>query len=170
MSGASYDDPAKAARHALDVFYDGRAQAPTDPVFIARGLGINVWQSLMDNSLSGMLAKLSPNPDGDIDLLVNSNHAPVRQRFTVAHELGHYYSILRTNPELDLTFMFKRDDVSSCGVSSQEIYANKFAAELLMPSKSIDALWPAMDAVSLAATFQVSLQAMNHRLKNLRLV
>jgi Zn-dependent peptidase ImmA (M78 family) len=171
MTTATYDTPAGAAQSALRAFHDGAPiSLPIDPVVIARDLGINVWHNAMENQLSGMLAKLSAEPTADIDMVVNQSHAPVRQRFTVAHELGHYFSVLRRYPQLETTFMFKRDDASSCGVYQDEIYANQFAAELLMPEDAVRMFWQSMDANSLAATFNVSPQAMNLRLKNLSLV
>src|SRR5262249_10949802 len=65
---------------------------------------------------------------------VNTSTSPRRQRFTIAHELGHLllhkgkplitdYSVLISN----------RDDTSSMGTDKEEIEANGFAAAILMP-------------------------------------
>lgn len=67
---------------------------------------------------------------------VNSLHGTNRQRFTIAHELGHL--ILHGNDELHVDERFPigfRDEVSSLAVSDKEIEANQFAAELLMPAE-----------------------------------
>lgn len=55
---------------------------------------------------------------------VNDNHAEVRQRFTVAHELGHYLMAHDDTRFIDDTFDKP---------NQKEQEANKFAAELLMP-------------------------------------
>lgn len=66
---------------------------------------------------------------------VNNNESHVRQRFTIAHELGHMFlhrqDPLRYDPTAD--FVFYRDEKSTMGIDPKEIEANAFAAELLMP-------------------------------------
>lgn len=67
---------------------------------------------------------------------VNSLHGTNRQRFTIAHELGHL--ILHGSDELHIDERFPigfRDELSSLAVSEKEIEANQFAAELLMPAE-----------------------------------
>ena len=66
----------------------------------------------------------------------NSEQSRVRQRFTVAHEVGHY--VLHSDKEglfidKQYTAVFKRDQNSSTGEDLREIQANQFAAALLMP-------------------------------------
>lgn len=161
-----------AARGALDAFSGGEPLTlPIDPVKIARSLGINVWSAQLDNNVSGELAKLADDPNADVDLYLNSEHAPVRQRFTCAHELGHYYHVLRAHPELELQFLFRRDDLSSCGTDRDEIFANQFAAALLMPEELVRGLFrQSPDPTELASHFNVSPQAMGTRLVNLGLI
>jgi Zn-dependent peptidase ImmA (M78 family) len=67
-------------------------------------------------------------------ILVNANHHPLRKRFTIAHELGHLLIHGYTSPHADRAFKF-RDARSSDGSAQEEIQANQFAAELLMPRK-----------------------------------
>jgi len=161
--------PVAAAKAALARFHVA-AEPPIDPIVIARDLGINVWKSPMESSLAGMLAKLEAGSDADIDLVINASHNSVRQRFTAAHELGHYFNQLRTDPTLEKPFLFKRDDRSSCGVHADEIFANQFAAALLMPAPLVRTRAEAdRDVVSLADEFDVSAQAMGFRLANLGL-
>lgn len=157
------------ARRALDAYSAeyGDAGLPIDPVSVARSLGINVYSAKLENSLSGMIAKMSS--DGDVNIFFNSEHAPVRQRFTVAHELGHYFAI-QEEPNPKEAYIHKRDGVSACGTSSEEIFANQFAAELLMPQEHVSRLFNlGLDRIGLAQRFHVSLDAISHRLKNLRL-
>jgi len=106
---------------------------------------------------------------------VNLRHAPVRQRFTIAHELGHM--LLHTRDlHYDGKFVQFRDKVSSSGIDPQETAANLFAAELLMPKKFIDKDLEDLlaldieddDAIgALADKFEVSRQAMTVRLVSL---
>lgn len=161
-----------AAQSVLESYAAGQPlTAPIDPVKIARSLGINVWSAKLDNNVSGELVKLAPDTNADLDMYLNADHAPVRQRFTCAHELGHYYRVLLSHPNLDLTFLFRRDDLSSCGTDRDEIYANQFAAALLMPEELVTVIHRALpDPVELAAQFNVSPQAMSNRLATLNLV
>ena len=109
----------------------------------------------------------------------NVNHSQVRQRFTIAHEIGHY--VLHAIPNQQKLFvdksMFKRDDGSSTGDDFDEVQANQFAAALLMPESLIRAqiaktdldLDDEDDVSSLARQFNVSAAAMTFRLKKLKL-
>jgi Zn-dependent peptidase ImmA (M78 family) len=110
---------------------------------------------------------------------VNALHHPNRQRFTIAHEIGH---LVLHRPEItkeihvDREFpMLMRDAVSATGSDEMEIEANCFAAEILMPesflAKSLEGRPIDIDddaAVSaLAKVYKVSASAMRLRLGNL---
>ena len=84
-----------------------------------------------DNDLSGFLYR-----EGDQAVIgVNKDHAPVRQRFTIAHELGHLLLHEHDQVHVDRGFRVQlRSGVSSQGTDRDEMEANRFAAELLMPS------------------------------------
>ena len=119
----------------------------------------------------------------DIDLWVNPSEHPNRQRFTIAHEIGHlvFDVIPKLNePTANEIFVdqFNRDGASN----PSEVKANKFAAQLLMPlehvKKSIKDLTAEMknkgqkiaksEVIELMANkFEVSTMAMEIRLKNL---
>ena len=91
-------------------------------------LGIEVD---LEGDISGFLLR---RDDGSPVIGVNSHHPRVRQRFTVAHELGHYLLGDEDSLHIDRKFELKlRSNLSSQGVDSDEIEANLFAAELLMP-------------------------------------
>jgi Zn-dependent peptidase ImmA (M78 family) len=113
---------------------------------------------------------------------INSAHANNRQRFSIAHEIGHL--ILHSKP----LFVDKvvgidfRDAKSSLAIDREEIQANAFAAELLMPKEFIKneirrlfsrkrKIFSKEDLISeLADIFRVSSQAMEYRLNNLGLL
>lgn len=119
---------------------------------------------------------------------VNSMHTATRQRFSIAHELGHYH--LHEDEKLFVDFGSMtinrpntryRNDVSGQGTDREEIEANSFAAALLMPRGMVKRerealleeypdLPPDRVTTELARRFQVSEDAMHYRLLNLGLL
>jgi len=167
--------PNRAEQVALDLLDEQKIVAPPVNVErIARQLSVDVRYEPFDGGLSGALYRAA---DNHTVLGVNNWHADVRQRFTIAHELGH---LLLHPDELFVDGVLKRDDESSLAIRSQEIEANAFAAELLMPRKLIvDAINrtlatnatpdPKRLIADLAKLFDVSEQAMEFKLVNLGL-
>ena len=94
---------------------------------IATAEGARIYRDALDGDLSGFLYSES----GEAVIGVNTHHASVRQRFTVAHELGHL--LLHNHDQLHVDYKF-RSGSSSEGNDPEEIEANLFAAELLMPA------------------------------------
>jgi Zn-dependent peptidase ImmA (M78 family) len=144
---------------------------------IARKLGAEVRYIPFEGKgeVSGMLFR-----DAAQKLIgVNSLHHPNRQRFTIAHEIGHLLLHKGEAIHVDKTlFVNLRDSASSQAIDDDEIEANRFAAELLMPremllgdlrDQAID-LEGDEDLLSLARRYKVSMQALTFRLANLGLV
>jgi Zn-dependent peptidase ImmA (M78 family) len=125
-------------------------------------LGIKANFSKMQNNESGKICK----EDEQYSIFVNEKDHPLRQRFTVAHELGHYClhkDTLDTNGEI-----LERNDYSSEGIDEKEIQANAFAAELLMPQIYFLEKYSELKLIKdLASYFLVSELAINTRLINL---
>lgn len=162
--------PQAAAASALEPFSapGGIIFTPIDPVVVARQLGINVYSSALPADVSGYIVKR--NATSAPDIFLNSEHSPVRQRFTCAHELGHYFAMLDRGENAPDTYVFKRDGLASCGIDSSEIYANQFAANLLMPEKVVrDLVREGFDVIEIARELHVSVDAMTHRMRNLGL-
>ncbi len=105
----------------------------------------------------------------------------MRQRFTIAHECGHFL-LHQTENEASGLFVdrryaafYWRDGRSSEGEDIAEVEANQFAASLLMPTKLVleeiqkqDFDLTDEEALNaLASKFEVSIQAMSFRLANL---
>lgn len=91
---------------------------------------------------------------------------PHRQRFTIAHEIGHF--ILDHN-----TVVCSVDDRSLKDPRKlNEKQANIFASELLMPERWLKTYWPQMksDYQAMAKKFQVSGEAMFRRLQDANLL
>jgi len=105
-------------------------------------------------------------------MAINSDESPARQRFTIAHELGHFF--LHETKE---TFIDYRDNKKNVVRDKREIDANKFAAALLMPKKPLlkdikSFLENGLDkeiTTFLAKKYEVSEDAMTFRLMNLNL-
>ncbi len=135
--------------------------------------------------VSGMLIPAPVDAKKSWIIMVNPTHSIERQRFTIAHELGHLVLHQYTSPHADgMQRVRFRDDTSSAGTDRDEIEANQFAAELLMPEQfllprlrelgfdSWDGEPPddAADAIGdLAAECKVSQQALVIRIANLLL-
>ncbi len=105
-------------------------------------------------------------------IIVNKDTAPVRQRFSVAHELGHLILNKRQHPEGGFveSDVFYRDQNSRTADNPTEIFANQFGAALLMPAQFVRTLvGQGKSDLVMAHDFGVSLSALTHRLSNLRL-
>jgi len=146
---------------------------------VAKGLGAQVRFSPLDPELSGMIYI-----SGDTPIIgVNALHHPNRQRFSIAHEIGHlvlHRHLLSGKVHVDKEFRIQlttlnRDANSALGTEPIEVQANQFAAELLMPTKwfidslqskpfDIDNERPLED---LTKKFRVSRQALDYRIRNL---
>lgn len=107
---------------------------------------------------------------------VNTVHDKPRQRFTVAHELGHvafHKDIIREQVHVDRSFSYKIF-LTRERASQIEVEANLFATECLMPMsllrKVIDDYHFDIEddrpVELLSEKFQVSRGAMHHHLRN----
>lgn len=169
----------KAERAALRTLESHDAlTAPVDVEGLAEALGADVRRQPFDGDVSGMLLR-----DGQRTLIgLNERHSPSRQRFSIAHELGHL--ILHRGKQLFVDHTVRvnlRDSHSATGTEREEIEANAFAAQLLMPEplvllavqalrKQDEALTDAQLPDVLADQFDVSVQAMGFRLINLGII
>lgn len=146
---------------------------PVDPIRIARQLGIDVYTNRLGTNVAAVLAK---EPGEDPVIVLNAFDSRNRQRFSCAHELGHY--VRRTNQSAfdpvgfdtnDYEYTDYRSDLSSKGEDFEEVYANGFAACLLMPEAEVRKRYRDSSPVDLAVIFDVSQEAMQIRLSSLRL-
>jgi len=148
---------------------------PVDVHRLARLEGVEVDRSDFGEEISGLLVK-----DGARAVIgVNGRDVPARQRFTIAHELGHF--LLHDSRELfvDRDFVVHfRNETSSTGYDALEVEANQFAAELLMPAEKVRELFSKQPfqiddkraLKKLAAAFGVSPMAIAVRLSTLELL
>ena len=151
----------------------GISKPPVPVDAIAESLGATVRYSPFKGELAGMLIR----DDGGnrIVIGVNSLNHVNRQRFTVAHECGHLLLHKGKPAYIDRSFRInRRDSVSSQATDAEEIEANRFAAELLIPYKMImDDLIDYQPDIEdedelreLADKYAVSLQAFTFRIRS----
>ncbi|MFK4490389.1 ImmA/IrrE family metallo-endopeptidase [Bradyrhizobium sp. USDA 336] len=154
---------AGAERAIIDPFL---SDAPVRLSALASALGLRVISAQLPSGISGEIRPDPQTPAG-FSIRVNKNDPARRQRFTVAHEIGHYL-LHRDEIGDGIT-----DDVlyRSSLSDSREAQANRLAADLLMPDRLL-AFWKDRaaklgeeDVVSfLADKFNVSAAAMKIRL------
>ena len=142
---------------------------------IVKKEGIAVRYCKLEDNMSGLLIIQGPSRLIGIE----ESHVKERQRFTLAHELGHY--ILhneKSNIFVD-TILFKRQMEGYTSKEEKwEREANFFAANILMPEQLVKRevhllegdLYDDDNVRTLAKKFNVSLSAMTFRLTNMGLI
>ena len=141
-----------------------QCRPPIDVMAVAADFGVKIYSARLAKDVSGVLMRNDSYgaPSGFV-IYVDRDEPSVRQRFTAAHELGHY--VLHRDcigDRVEDNYLLR-----SAGLSNrQEVEANKFAADLLMPMHLIKV---AMEngpyaPRELAEQFQVSELAMSIRL------
>lgn len=147
--------------------------APVPVEIIAKAHGARIFHQSLEDDISGFLFR----DEMQAVIGINTHHAPVRQNFTTAHELGHL--LLHDQEQLHIDHSFRvrlRSSVSSEGTDEAEREANLFAATLLMPKEFLEADLQNEEYVDLldddflhglARRYGVSAQALVNRLKNL---
>ena len=136
--------------------------APVDLDGMARALGLVVEERWFDEAdTAGMIERAGRT----YRISLNHMDSPRRKRFTLAHEIAHY--------------ILHRDLIGD-GITDRGLYrsrlsdtierqANRYAANLLMPSGLVRAAWREGDCsvAGMAARFNVSEEAARIRLSEL---
>jgi Zn-dependent peptidase ImmA (M78 family) len=152
------------ATETLDTYWDGKL--PVDVKKIATSMGIRVSPNMGMNE-SGVIQISNGLPV----IKYNANEALVRQRFTIAHEIGHF--ALGHLEGASKMFRDPASNFSSGANKPEEREANVFAARLLMPAKVVRYAVnekKIRNIERLADVFGVSQVAMKYRLINLGMV
>jgi Zn-dependent peptidase ImmA (M78 family) len=154
------------------------ATVPVPIEQIAQAEGAQIVRQHFDGDQSGFVYQ-----DGQLRIIgINSATSHRRQRFSIAHELGHMLMHQSDAILVDrVVQIHKRDRLSSLAVDPVEIEANAFAAAALMPAEHV--LQHVQDMLNLlgsvprerlvtdlAQTFDVSTEAMGYRLSNLGVI
>lgn len=129
---------------------------PVDVKRVAEELGFEIIPFSFPKSISGVTFI----DGGAKSIGINVDDPPMRQRFSIAHELGHYLQGHEDYDDSKLHVQENRGLLNSH--SRQEQEANEFAAELLMPLFLLrqDITSPNLDVPAFARRYQVSEQAM----------
>lgn len=140
---------------------------PVPVMQIVSDLGLGPDREALPDNISGAIRMRS---DGNYRVVINTNHSNVRQRFTAAHELGHYiYHRDLLGQGVGDTRAYRAEGTSMPNPAIRPIHerqANAFAANLLMPMASITRLMNQgiVGTRDLALRFDVSEEAMRIRL------
>lgn len=148
--------------------------APIDVARIAELSGLTIRYEELEDAVSGFL--MAKGSSGTV--FINKLHHPNRQRFTIAHEIGHYALHFQNSERLfyDTKFpLYRRTGATTNSTTTpqEEREANSFASHLLMPdnilktviAERIDLIGDESDIAMLASLFQVSEIAMSIRLE-----
>lgn len=152
-----YSAVKKEVSQILEEF--GIVSPPVDPVNVARNLGAKVYFV----EFSGEHVNISGFYDCEDDAIyVNREEYPLRQTFTVAHELGHRVMHREWANSSDYKILMR--DALYDGNEIHEKEANAFAGHLLVPRKMLDRYWEGMTAEQLSKLFAVSVPVIRNRL------
>jgi len=95
-------------------------------------------------------------------IFVNKDEWPLRQTFTIAHELGH--KILHEEWAKSSDYRVLLRDQDHAGDDFHEKEANAFAANLLVPRFMLDKYWKSLSPEQLSQLFAVSVPVIKFRL------
>lgn len=144
----------QAARNkAIQVRNSYEVSTPADLEWLCRQLGIRVVEGNLKGS-SGLIVK---EAGSDPTIYLEESDSGVRKRFTLAHELGHYFERVDAGDDQysfrdKATFQAARGDTYGL----MEFYADEFAGELLMPEQEFSQIWSSGGHIAAAAHFKVS--------------
>jgi len=144
--------------------------APVPVEVIAKKMGIEISYA-PSADYSGILIRKS---DGKVLMGVNNSESVQRMRFTIAHELCHYFFDKKDHVTVDY-----RNKIHSNQKPDKEKIADFFAANLLMPESLVrvdfkeatkEGIFFEDNLSGMADKYQVSKEAMKYRLLNLQLI
>lgn len=152
-----------AEQMLTDVWRD--AGFPVDPVTIAKALGLRVVETDLPEAIAGAMLKEAGK---DPTIVIHYQDSTQRKRFTCAHELGHYSRHVAegsTGGEYNYVSLRQRPQDSQ---DLEDLFADEFAAHLLMPTQEVVRLQRRGDSmISAMVHFGVSEAALTYRLRAL---
>lgn len=126
-------------------------------VKMANMLGARVWVRPLEPDVSGFVLK---EKDTAPEVFINSLETSQRQRFTLAHEIGHVIERDLIAGDNDYSFIDYR---KSDDYNLHEFYADEFAGALLMPADELLRIVKAQGEYAAAEHFGVSVPAVRKR-------
>lgn len=162
-----WTDPAVAARDLRRENWnvEGKIRFPVDPFRIAQRMNLDVREVPLEGRIAGFLLK--KDPAQEIRVFVNEKDSELQRRFTLAHQLGH---ITQHRTEDAFGFVEFRANLAWPGPDTVEVWANRFAEELLMPKSVVTKRWAeGRSAEELAGKFKVPVSLIGFRLRTLHI-
>lgn len=146
-------------------------KVPVDVIKIANANDIKVYEGNLNKKISGAIRY--DKDEERFAILVNKNNVKTRQRFTIAHELGHYFlhkEFLKSE-EIHVDIMYRSTEKSDEEDKKREKEVDYFAGALLMNRTLLKRLYKENNSIQdLADIFNVSVSAMTVRLDILELL
>ena len=144
-------------------------KVPVDVIIIARNYGIKVYETEFDNEISGVIRY--NNKEEKYEIIVNKNNPWVRKRFTIAHELGHYFlhREMLENDNIHIDTLYRTAIQENKKKKEIEKEVDYFAGALLMNENVIEKLMQNYEISEMAKLLDVSYSAMTVRLNILGL-
>lgn len=155
----------KAARRKATEIRAGFGNDPLsfdDLLHIAGIFGATVHIRPLKPEYSGVIIKEENAP---ADIYINASEPETRQRFTLAHEIGHL--VERTDVAKDEDFSFV-DTRAEDKYDLHEFFADEFAGALLMPEKALVREVSGRGEYHAAEHFGVSVSAVRRRLDRIQ--
>ncbi len=144
------------AIHLLQQF--GLEKPPVNPMEIAQHLGVKVSFVEFEKNLNNISGFYDFEED---TIFVNMNEYPLRQTFTIAHELGHRILHAEWAKSSDYKVLMREDTGT---IDPKEAEANTFAANLLVPRFMLDKYWEGLPVIQLSLLFVVSVPVIKNRI------
>lgn len=144
-------------------------KVPVDVIGIAKAYGISVYTAEFSNEISGAIRY--NEKEEKFEIIVNKNNSKERQRFTIAHELGHYFlhREMLINNDIHVDALYRTTTQTDIKIKQQEKEVDYFAGALLMNKMVVERLIESHSIEELAKIFGVSYSAMMVRLNILGL-
>lgn len=137
-----------------------QSTVPVDVFGLANELGLGPKKEPMADNVSGCIRL---RPDDTWEIVINADQSELRQRFTVAHEIGHFIyhrDRLEKGRGTSDNLAYRTDEKYNDNPHItwlQEYQANQYASNLLIPSGALqDAIARGLNEEQLADLFKVS--------------
>ena len=143
---------------------------PVDVVKIAKLNDIAVYEGDLEKSVSGAIRYNKEKEN--FEILVNKNDTRERKRFTIAHEIGHFFlhKEILMNDEIHIDIMYRMPNEDE-EQKKRERDVDYFAGALLMNKTLLTKMYNESNTITeLAKIFDVSVSAMTVRLDILGLL
>lgn len=162
-------------KDVLSILQNYAQEAPVNIEGLIRELGIELDKKAdLDEDIAGQIERLE---NGKYKISVNKDDHYYRQRFTMAHELGHYFfhrSLIGDGVDDNKAYRSTKDGLffNANIKPAHETRANQFAASILMPEPLVCEIYKELngDITEIAKRFQTSKQAMQIRVNGIEML